>query len=106
MKITWLAPLVGLDLKPTWEVEHVRIHTVKDMLQPDNTRRDTMVLAIKVNEKQYRKLVEEYGRASIPVGMLSYAVIPLFPNAILWTMKSPGYGIPDADCTAFELTED
>lgn len=107
IKITWKGDVTGLDLKPTWIVEEARIHTVKSMLQLDGeTRKDTLVLYVKVNEHQLRKLVDDYGKDNIPLSILGVQVINLEPNAILWAWKPPkGYEhiIKKADYTAFTI---
>jgi hypothetical protein len=110
MIIRWTGDTTGLDLKPTWEVESVRIHTVNNMLQPDGqTRAATMVAYFKMTADQIRKLIEEYGKESIPTNILGVNVIPLFPNAVLWTWYPPkGYigTIKPGTYTSFEVVCD
>lgn len=92
MIIRWLGDITGLDLKPTWEVEFARIHTVKKMLHGDGKRRDTIVLYIKATPEQHRRLVLEFGEENIPTTMLGLEVIVLEPGTILWTCHPPkGY---------------
>lgn len=106
MKITWLSSN-GLDLRPVWEVSKVRLHTVKNMLQPDHTRRDTVVLACILTVEEYNKLVDYFGKESIPVGMLCDIIIPVVPNTTLWTWRAPkGFeSLGEHEYSAFEITD-
>lgn len=110
LKIKWTENIKGLDLYPTWEAEKIRLHTVKNMLQPDqSTRKDTIVLAVIFNAEQIRKITAEFGEGTIPFNMLGSVVIPLFPNAVLWDYKPPKQYervIPVAKYTSFEIVED
>lgn len=103
-KIVWLGDKTGLNLKPFWDVKTVRVHTVM-MEQPDHTRKDTCVLVLLMTAEQCRKVREDFG--DVPINMLGCVVIPLFPNAILWTWKAPkGYpSVKDGTYTAFEIVE-
>lgn len=93
IRITWLGDTTGLDLKATWDVQEVRLHTVKSMLQPDGrTKADTIVLVVFISEKQWRKLIADYGKDNIGTNMVGCVIIPLFANAVLWTCNAPkGY---------------
>lgn len=107
--VEWTGDITGLDLKPTWEVEEVSIHTVKNMLQPDGkTKQDTLVAYFNMTSKQMNKLFNDYGRHSFSISVLGIDVIPLYPNAILWVWKAPkGYenAIKDGTYTAFRIKQ-
>lgn len=108
-QIRWLGDTTGIDLHPTWNIQKIRIHTVKNMLQPDETRRDTLVLALLPNADEMRKLTDEFGKENVPLTMLGSIIIPLFPNAVLWTWNPPkGYekSIRVATYTAFEIVDE
>lgn len=107
--ITWKGDTTGLELNPTWKASKVRIHTVSNMLQPDNTKKDTIVLVMIFTSDQIQELVDDYGRENIPFNILGSVVIPLFPNAVLWTWNPPkGYErlTEKATYTAFEIKDD
>lgn len=110
MRIRWLDDRTGHGLKPTWDVKFARIHTVLRMLMPDGkTRQDTLVLCISVTGEQYRKLCDEFGKENIPSNILGIEVIPLYPNAVLWTHRPPkGYekGWPVSTYYACEIIPD
>lgn len=110
MKIRWLADTTGLNLKPTWEVKGIRVHTVPKMLQPDGvTRKDTMVCYFICTPEQLRKLTDEYEKKNFSMGMLGLNVIVLEPNATLWTLHPPkGYesAIKGGTYHAFEIVEE
>lgn len=107
IKIRWLGDTTGLDLKPEWEVSFARIHTVKNMLHGNGKRRDTVVLYLNVNEKQYRRLVDEFGKNNIPSNILGLEVIVLDePGRPLWIENPPkGYekSIKVSTYTAMEI---
>lgn len=108
MKITWVSDTSGLELRPTWEVEKVCIHTVKNFFMFDGTRKDQIVLCVFLTADQYISLVEEYGKHNFAPTIMGVYIIPLVPHAILWTWAPPPEypRLPTYQYTGFELTED
>lgn len=107
MFIRWLDDRTGLNLKPIWEIESALVHTIK---RRDNNERHEYVfvqlLVIRLSVEQMTKLVKDYGKDNVPLGMLGIPIFELIPDQPLWIWKPPaGYEdrIKVATYHAFEL---
>lgn len=91
-----------LDLRPTWIVEEVRIHTVKGYMLPDGTKKDTLVAYFKATVDQLTVLFKDYGKANIGHGIFGINAIPLIPGAVLWRFNLPEFKVKE-EYNAFEV---
>ena len=104
MILTWKGDVEGLDLQPTWEIESAKIHWVP------NFRGDqaaTCVLVVSATQEQIAKLVRDYGKENIKVGILGLEALPIRFGQPVWKWTPPkGYEhrMRPAAYTAFELT--
>lgn len=107
MRIRWLGGSY-LDLKPEWEVQGIRIHTIQNRLQPDGSKKDEMLLAILATGDQIRTLQKDYP-GCIETSILGLKVMSLEPGRVFWTW-SPPKDHPNAfkaeSYTAFEVVPD
>ena len=93
MKIRWLDDTTGLNLKPTWEVENVVVHTLLNYkrIGEKGPGKHTTFLSIRCTPEQLRKLVEDYGE-DIKMSLLGLEAIVLEPRKPLWVWNPPkGY---------------
>lgn len=101
MLITWTKDLNGLELRPTWTVETIKVHTVHNYKMPDGSRKDQIVLAVIMTKEQCEKIARDYG---VSFGLFPAYIVPLTTGGILWTWKSPTPGVKDGVYTAFEVS--